>query len=219
MNMSPDIARSSDGRKARDILRQALIDYADASLATPEPSREPTQEQVRADFEAWIKAPPYERIPMRYPQTDATWPGSYRVIDIDLAWQAWQAAHAAGFEAGVDQRDEFKIWWERDSKSLSVALGQRDTARAVAEDNRARYAVAERQRNELAEALRVRTKQLGVACMTHDLTHALACGHCFRELAETLRRYRNEVPLGHQPHMLAYEVDAILARIDSEKAK
>lgn len=29
-------------------------------------------------------------------------------------------------------------------------------------------------------------------------------------LAEALRRYRNEVPLGHQPHMLAHEVDALL---------
>jgi hypothetical protein len=35
MNMSPDIAQSSDGRKARDILRQALIDYADAFMAAP----------------------------------------------------------------------------------------------------------------------------------------------------------------------------------------
>lgn len=29
-------------------------------------------------------------------------------------------------------------------------------------------------------------------------------------LAEALRRYRNDVPLGHQPHMLAHEVDALL---------
>lgn len=32
MSTSPDIARSADGRKARDILRQALIDYADAFM-------------------------------------------------------------------------------------------------------------------------------------------------------------------------------------------
>jgi len=30
------------------------------------------------------------------------------------------------------------------------------------------------------------------------------------KLAEALRRYRNEVPLGHQPHMLAHEVDDLL---------
>lgn len=37
------------------------------------------------------------------------------------------------------------------------------------------------------------------------------------EALEALRRYRNEVPLGHQPHMLAHEVDALLARIDGGK--
>lgn len=35
MNMSPDIARSEEGRKARDILRQALIDYADSYMNQP----------------------------------------------------------------------------------------------------------------------------------------------------------------------------------------
>ena len=29
-------------------------------------------------------------------------------------------------------------------------------------------------------------------------------------LRELLRRYRNETPLGHQPHMIAHEVDAAL---------
>jgi len=37
------------------------------------------------------------------------------------------------------------------------------------------------------------------------------------ELAAALRRYRNEVPLGPQQHMLEYEVDVLLARIDAEK--
>ncbi len=36
-------------------------------------------------------------------------------------------------------------------------------------------------------------------------------------LAEALRRYRNEVPLGHQPHMLAHEVDDLLR--DQEEGK
>lgn len=40
MNMSPDIARSADGRKARDILRQALIDYADAFMDQPVTEKE-----------------------------------------------------------------------------------------------------------------------------------------------------------------------------------
>lgn len=32
------------------------------------------------------------------------------------------------------------------------------------------------------------------------------------ELLAILLRYRNETPLGHQPHMIAHEVDAILAK-------
>lgn len=58
----------------------------------------PTPEQVRESFEQWIKGPPYERRASRYPETDAAWPGSYRAIDIDLAWQAWQASHNAAIE-------------------------------------------------------------------------------------------------------------------------
>jgi hypothetical protein len=52
------------------------------------------------------------------------------------------------------ERDGFRAMWSRDSTALSVAIGQRDTARAVAEDNRARYVTAERERDQLREALR-----------------------------------------------------------------
>ena len=31
------------------------------------------------------------------------------------------------------------------------------------------------------------------------------------EALRLLRRYRNETPLGHQPHMIAHEADALLA--------
>lgn len=58
---------------------------AGSAVMTPEQI-----EKLRAQFESWIKSPPYERLAVRFPETDATWPGSYRAIDIDLAWQAWQ---------------------------------------------------------------------------------------------------------------------------------
>jgi hypothetical protein len=35
MNMSIEIARSKDGRQAKDILRQALVDYADDFMEQP----------------------------------------------------------------------------------------------------------------------------------------------------------------------------------------
>lgn len=40
MNMSLDIARSPDGREARDILRQALIDYANDFMDQPVTEKE-----------------------------------------------------------------------------------------------------------------------------------------------------------------------------------
>ena len=46
---------------------------------------------MRKQFEAWISAPPFERDPVRYGGNTA-WPGSYIDLDIDLAWQAWEAA-------------------------------------------------------------------------------------------------------------------------------
>jgi chromosome segregation ATPase len=46
---------------------------------------------------------------------------------------------------------------------------------------------AQMDRDTLREELAKRAKQLGVACMTHDLTHSLACGHCHKELRELVR--------------------------------
>lgn len=39
---------------------------------------------------------------------------------------------------------------------------------------------------DLYRELQVRSKQLGVACLKHDLVHSLACGACFREAQERL---------------------------------
>lgn len=85
------------------------------------------------------------------PETDAEWAAAIgkdaKVADIKMVWLE-------------RQRDEFRALWERDSKSLGVAIGQRNTARAVADDNRARYVTAESERNELAEALREARKYI-----------------------------------------------------------
>ena len=41
-----------------------------------------------------------------------------------------------------------------------------------------------------------------------QMAHVDAAG----ELERLLLRYRTETPLGHQPHMIAHEVDAVLNR-------
>ena len=33
---------------------------------------------------------------------------------------------------------------------------------------------------------KVRAKQIGVACLKHDLTHSLECGRCYRDMKEAL---------------------------------
>lgn len=38
------------------------------------------------------------------------------------------------------------------------------------------------------------------------------------DLLALLIRYRNETPLGHQPHMIAHEADAAIAKATGEKA-
>ena len=46
---------------------------------------------TREAFEAFISAPPFEMPIERFDDRSA-WPGSYTELEVDLAWQAWQAA-------------------------------------------------------------------------------------------------------------------------------
>lgn len=53
------------------------------------------QGSLRLKFEKWISAPPYERDIYRWPQdeTKHAWPGQYKDIAVQLAWDAWNEAH------------------------------------------------------------------------------------------------------------------------------
>lgn len=48
----------------------------------------------RQAFEAWISAPPFKHKIERMGEESA-WPGSYRPLDVDLAWHAYSAGVAA----------------------------------------------------------------------------------------------------------------------------
>lgn len=59
-------------------------------------SNPPACSPLRKAFEAWISAPPFERDITRNSE-DATkhaWPGHYREYEVQLAWDAWDAAAA-----------------------------------------------------------------------------------------------------------------------------
>lgn len=51
----------------------------------------------RRSFEKWIGGPPYERKLYRWPmdETKYAWPGQYKDIVVQIAWEAWcEAANA-----------------------------------------------------------------------------------------------------------------------------
>ena len=51
-----------------------------------------TEDEIRQRFEAWISAEPFcesiERFAIDGLRT--AWPGAYRSIKVDLAWEAWR---------------------------------------------------------------------------------------------------------------------------------
>ena len=85
-------------------------------------------------------------------------------------------------------------------------------------------AQVERLTAELADcrkALEVRNKQLGVACMKHDLVHSLACGICLtetRDLAEhwAILAEQRRVELG-ECRKDAERLDWLLCRVSGKE--
>ena len=55
----------------------------------------------RQAFEAFITAPPFEMGISRFDDRGA-WPGGYTELEVDLAWQAWQAATDAALERAAE---------------------------------------------------------------------------------------------------------------------
>lgn len=51
-------------------------------------------DQVRREFEKWIRSPPFEKSCLTYPDMPEkyAWPGSYRSYEVQLAWESWKAA-------------------------------------------------------------------------------------------------------------------------------
>jgi len=72
--------------------RQMLIQIA-ALLAAPAPSHAEQAIDERARFEKWISSSPFEKEINRHPNNDyVSWPGQYKDINVELAWEAYQFA-------------------------------------------------------------------------------------------------------------------------------
>lgn len=52
------------------------------------------EDRSRLQFEQWVSSPPYEYETLRYPNDPArqAWPGQYKSITVQLAWDSWREA-------------------------------------------------------------------------------------------------------------------------------
>jgi len=65
---------------------------------------------MREQFEKWVSSPPFEYSTERMTELSA-WPGNYRYISVQLAWEAWQEARKAEFicsRCGLRKDSEYK---------------------------------------------------------------------------------------------------------------
>ena len=58
----------------------------------------PVDVNVRARFERWITAPPFEKTIERHGE-NGSWPGNYRDYGVQLAWCAWKDSAKAELDA------------------------------------------------------------------------------------------------------------------------
>ena len=127
-----------------------------------------TPQSGREAFEAWISAPPFEQSVSRLNASSA-WPGSYRDIATDLAWQAWQEALAQqGWEVGEawkvrvfpvavnGEDDAHRVEMKRGVQSFSVGpdyWNTREDAEAYAGQLRIALAAPKQRGREVGEAV------------------------------------------------------------------
>ena len=81
---------------------------------------------TREAFEAFISAPPFEMPTERFDDRGA-WPGGYTELEVDLAWQAWQAATEATLERAAEEvekidKENWFAWQCAFSKHAAEAI-------------------------------------------------------------------------------------------------
>jgi len=84
----------------------------------------------RAEFETFISLPPHEKEILRFPDDGSSaWPGSYKNLIVDLAWDAWQASRQA-LEGEAIGEVGYMIQpnWDDPSKTKGVALVDKSLA-------------------------------------------------------------------------------------------
>lgn len=77
-------------------------------------------EQLRAEFEAWIASPPYEKPVTINPETSG-FPGQYRAYEVQLAWEAYQAGRASPV-VELPERIEKETGYTEDDEYYNLAI-------------------------------------------------------------------------------------------------
>ena len=71
----------------------------------------------RAKFESFISSPPHEKEISRFPEDGSSaWPGSYKNLIVDLAWDAWQASR----QALEGEPVAYQYWWPESPRQVTV---------------------------------------------------------------------------------------------------
>lgn len=80
---------------------------------------------TRSTFEAWISASPYERSIDRWPNPPSPttpWPGQYKDLHVQLAWDAWCEALKLPSITYTSESSGFPhIAYLRDGKKISIS--------------------------------------------------------------------------------------------------
>lgn len=92
----------------------------------------PDDDADRGAFERWVSAPPFEYSIERMTEKSA-WPGSYRSIEVQLAWCAWREVHLDLRARLAEVREAFDLMKTAKELAVEGALAfkaERDAMRA-----------------------------------------------------------------------------------------
>lgn len=81
-----------------------------------------SEDLIREAFEKWISSPPYEKDIDRFPDDPVkhAWPGNYKNIDVELAWNAWSEQSSRCNAEPLDVNYMISKGWRYDTISLTA---------------------------------------------------------------------------------------------------
>lgn len=114
---------------------------------------------------------------------------------------------------GVQTNNIFSGWGERwAQQEINVMTGTSSYTKASRDELERDLAAARAEIESLDRKLKAGWIRVCQTSIGDVVAENKALRTEIEAMRELLRRYRDEVPLGHQPHMIAHEVDAAIDR-------